>query len=36
MTEFGDWLRVTTFCDCEEWCVNAKRAFATIPPVGEE
>ncbi len=24
MTKFGDWLRVTTFCDCEEWCVHAE------------
>ena len=21
---FSDWLRVTTFCDCEEWCVHAE------------
>ena len=21
---FPDWLRVTTFCDCEEWCVHAE------------
>ena len=21
---FAGWIRVTTFCDCEEWCVHAE------------